>query len=116
MHIDLDVLDPAVLPAVDAPEPGGIAFAELEILLAGLVASPHCLGVEITVFDPDYDPQGGYAAEIVATLVAALAPLGVAADPPVRLVPQQAGPEAAGAPGRPDDAVAPTARADSTPA
>ena len=116
VHIDLDVLDPAVLPAVDAPEPGGIAFAELEILLAGLVASPHCLGVEITVFDPDYDPQGGYAAEIVATLVAALAPLGVAADPPVRLVPQQAGPEAADPPGRPDDAVAPTARADSTPA
>ncbi|WP_371409897.1 hypothetical protein OG423_04940 [Micromonospora zamorensis] len=25
------VLDPAVMPAVDAPDPGGIAFAELEI-------------------------------------------------------------------------------------
>lgn len=75
MHIDVDVLDPAVMPAVDAPDPGGIAFAELEILLAGLVDTPHCLGVELTVFDPDYDPDGAYAAEIVNTVVAGLAPV-----------------------------------------
>ncbi len=75
LHVDVDVLDPAVMPAVDAPEPGGIAFAELELLLAGLVDTPHCLGLEITVFDPDYDPDGAYAAEIAATLVSGLAPL-----------------------------------------
>lgn len=75
VHIDVDVLDPAVMPAVDAPDPGGIAFAELEILLAGLVDTPHCLGVELTVFDPDYDPDGAYAAEIVNTVVAGLAPV-----------------------------------------
>ncbi|GAA0801667.1 hypothetical protein Sya03_06740 [Spirilliplanes yamanashiensis] len=78
VHVDVDVLDPAVMPAVDAPEPGGIAFPELELLLAGLVDTPHCLGVEITVFDPDYDPDGAYAAEIADTLVAGLAPV---ADP-----------------------------------
>ncbi|BCJ60573.1 hypothetical protein Jiend_39950 [Micromonospora endophytica] len=75
VHVDVDVLDPAVMPAVDAPDPGGIAFAELEILLAGLVDTPHCLGVELTVFDPDYDPDGGYAAEIVNTVVAGLRPV-----------------------------------------
>jgi arginase len=73
LHVDVDVLDPAVLPAVDAPSPGGIAFPELELLLAGLVESPHCLGVEITVFDPDYDPDGAYAAEITSTVAAGLA-------------------------------------------
>jgi len=73
VHMDVDVLDPAVMPAVDAPSPGGIAFPELEILLAGLVESPHCLGVEITVFDPDYDTDGSYAAEIVNALAAGLA-------------------------------------------
>src|SRR4051794_5330936 len=73
VHVDMDVLDPAVMPAVDAPTPGGIAFPELEILLAGLVESPHCLGVEITVFDPDYDPDGVYAAEIATTVGAGLA-------------------------------------------
>ena len=72
VHVDVDVLDPAVMPAVDAPSPGGIAFPELELLLAGLVESPHCLGVEITVFDPDYDPDGGYAEEITSTIVAGL--------------------------------------------
>jgi arginase len=74
VHVDVDVLDPAVMPAVDAPDPGGIAYTELELLIAGLVATPHCLGIEITVFDPDYDPTGVYAAEIVETLVAGLAP------------------------------------------
>ncbi|WP_406072471.1 arginase family protein [Micromonospora sp. NBC_01638] len=86
VHIDVDVLDPAVMPAVDAPDPGGIAFAELEILLAGLVDTPHCLGVELTVFDPDYDPDGSYAAEIVNTVVAGLAPVTAPEAVPSRLL------------------------------
>ena len=73
VHVDVDVLDPAVMPAVDAPSPGGIAFPELELLLTGLVESPHCLGVELTVFDPDYDTDGSYAAEIVSAVTAGLA-------------------------------------------
>ncbi|WP_243707950.1 arginase family protein [Micromonospora sp. KC606] len=88
VHIDVDVLDPAVMPAVDAPDPGGIAFAELEILLAGLVDTPHCLGVELTVFDPDYDPDGAYAAEIVNTVVAGLAPVRAPESVPPRLLAQ----------------------------
>lgn len=86
VHIDVDVLDPALMPAVDAPDPGGIAFAELEILLAGLVDTPHCLGVELTVFDPDYDPDGSYAAEIVNTVVAGLAPVSAPEAVPPRLL------------------------------
>jgi arginase len=82
VHVDMDVLDPAVMPAVDAPSPGGIAFPELELLLAGLVGSPHCLGVEITVFDPDYDPDGGYAEEITSAVVAGLAPVRTVAARP----------------------------------
>ncbi|MER7890697.1 arginase family protein [Micromonospora sp. NPDC094482] len=97
VHIDVDVLDPAVMPAVDAPDPGGIAFAELEILLAGLVDTPHCLGVELTVFDPDYDPDGTYAAEIVNTVVAGLAPVTAPEAVPPRLLP---GPSAAPGPRR----------------
>ncbi|RUL90466.1 arginase family protein [Verrucosispora sp. FIM060022] len=84
VHVDVDVLDPAVMPAVDAPDAGGIAFAELEILLAGLVDTPHCLGVELTVFDPDYDRDGAYAAEIVNTVVAGLRPVTAPAPPLTR--------------------------------
>lgn len=72
VHVDVDVLDPAVMPAVDAPDPGGIAHAELADLIAALVDGPEFLGMEITVFDPDYDPDGKYAAEICGTLVGGL--------------------------------------------
>lgn len=75
LHVDVDVLDPAVMPAVDAPDDGGIAHRELEQLIAGLVDDDACLGLELTVFDPDQDPDGGYAAEIVDTLVTGLAPV-----------------------------------------
>jgi arginase len=75
VHVDVDVLDPAVMPAVDAPSNGGIAYTELELLISGLVSSPSCVGIEITVFDPDYDPDGVYARDVADTLVAGLAPL-----------------------------------------
>jgi len=75
VHVDVDVLDPAVMPAVDAPDPGGIAHPELELMLRGLVGSADCLGVEVTVFDPDFDPDGVYARELVETLIAGFGPL-----------------------------------------
>jgi arginase len=74
VHLDTDVLDPTVLPAVDAPSDGGIGYGELEHLLADLVAVPGCLGIEVTVFDPDYDPDGSFAGELVDALVAGLRP------------------------------------------
>ncbi|MFG2036693.1 arginase family protein, partial [Dactylosporangium sp. NPDC048998] len=75
VHIDVDVLDPAVMPAVDAPDVGGIAYRELEILLSALICDPRCVGAQVTVFDPDYDPDGQYAAEVADVLVAGLEPL-----------------------------------------
>jgi arginase len=75
VHLDVDVLDPSVMPAVDAPTPGGVAYPELELLLRGLVSGPECLGIEVTVFDPDFDLDGFYAQDIVNTLVSALAPV-----------------------------------------
>src|SRR5262249_1458401 len=55
VHLDVDVLDPSVMPAVDAPNPGGIAYSELELLLRGLVGGSDCVGADVTVFDPDFD-------------------------------------------------------------
>jgi arginase len=75
VHVDVDVLDPAVMPAVDAPDPGGIAYAELELLLCGLVSTRRCLGMEITVFDPDYDLDGTHARSVTESIVAGLQPL-----------------------------------------
>jgi arginase len=116
LHVDVDVLDPSVMPAVDAPDPGGIALAELELLLRGLVDTPDCLGVEVTVFDPDFDPAGTYARAMVDTLVNGLAPLTTrsAGRPPVEVpaIPTQLNraaladrgdrPDRADRPGRPE--------------
>ncbi len=110
VHVDVDVLDPAVMPAVDAPDPGGIAYAELELLLSGLVATSKCLGLEVTVFDPDYDPEGVYASEIVDTLVAGLAPLLPVAAPPADVQPAVvAAVDLVPAASEPAEAVAPAA-------
>jgi arginase len=72
VHLDVDILDAKVMPAVDSPDPGGIDHAQLVALLRPLLAAPTCAGIDIGIFDPDLDPDGTYAAELTDTLVAAL--------------------------------------------
>ena len=47
------------MPAVDSPDPGGLSAAELTGLLAAL--APRAVGAQVTVFDPDLDPDGSHA-------------------------------------------------------
>ena len=70
VHLDVDVLDATVMPAVDSPDPDGLGWADLPELLAPLLASPLLTGVEVTVFDPDLDPGGSLAAVLTDNLVA----------------------------------------------
>ncbi|WP_371403649.1 arginase family protein [Kribbella sp. NBC_00662] len=72
VHLDVDILDAGIMPAVDSPDPGGIDHAQLQALLRPLLASPKCVGIDIGIFDPDLDQDGVYAAELTDTLVAAL--------------------------------------------
>ncbi|MGA7922658.1 MAG: arginase family protein [Thermoplasmata archaeon] len=72
IHLDVDVLDPEVMPAVDAPSPGGLSWEELGTLIRELAAPPGSAGLEVTVFDPDLDEDGKLAAQLVETLVSAL--------------------------------------------
>lgn len=72
LHLDVDILDAAVMPAVDSPDPGGIDHAQLRALLTPLLADPKCVGLDVGIFDPDLDPDGRYAAELTDTLVAVL--------------------------------------------
>lgn len=74
VHLDVDILDAEVMPAVDSPDPGGLQHEHLQELLRELLASPKCVGLDVGIFDPDLDPDGRYAAELTATLVGALTP------------------------------------------
>ncbi|MEU5832505.1 arginase family protein [Streptomyces diacarni] len=69
VHLDADVLDPTVLPAVDSAEPGGLFPGELRALLAPLVASPRCAGFQLTVYDPDRDAAEMPGARLLAELL-----------------------------------------------
>ena len=53
--LDLDVIDPGLLPGVGTPEPGGLTFPELISLLKRLQAL-HVVGFDIVELTPDYDP------------------------------------------------------------
>lgn len=68
VHLDVDVLDAAVMPAVDSPGSPGIAPDDLVAILSGLVPDPRCAGMTVTVFDPDLDPDGRHAHTLVDLL------------------------------------------------
>ncbi|MGW0533200.1 arginase family protein [Streptomyces sp. NPDC003032] len=72
VHLDADVLDPSVMPAVDSPDPGGLLPDELLALLRPLVNSPRCAGLNLTIYDPDLDPDGTAGDLLADLLVAAI--------------------------------------------
>jgi agmatinase len=53
--LDLDVIDPSLLPGVGTPEPGGLNFQEFILLLKKLQGL-HVIGFDIVELTPDYDP------------------------------------------------------------
>jgi arginase len=69
IHLDVDVLDQSILPAVDSPNPRGLTYAELIEILQMLLKSDHAAGIDLTIFDPELDPGGKYAAELVSAIV-----------------------------------------------
>ena len=70
LHLDADILDPSIMPAVDSPDPGGLDVDEVRTLLTALLASPHYAGFEVAIFDPDLDPDGTHA-DLLTDLLAA---------------------------------------------
>jgi arginase len=68
LHLDLDVLDESVMPAVDYRMPGGLLWDELAELLLPLAGSPALVGADVTIYNPTLDPDGAYARRIVQLL------------------------------------------------
>jgi arginase len=69
-HLDLDVLSTEALPAVDYPQPGGLGWDELALLVStALREEPD--GWDVTIYNPDLDPDRTHADRIIAFLAAA---------------------------------------------
>jgi arginase len=74
IHVDVDVLSPDWMPAVDSPDPGGMTPTELTRSLKKAIASSKCVGMEVTIYDPERDPTGRCAKLIVDILSDAVKP------------------------------------------
>ncbi|MFB3388140.1 arginase family protein [Flavobacterium sp. LAR06] len=70
LHIDVDVLDDAVMPCVDSRTPDGLSYSEFNELTSYLFQSEKLSGLEITILDPDLDVNGHYTKEFVANISA----------------------------------------------
>ena len=57
VHLDVDVLDDGVMPAVDSRQPDGLTYPELGDLMKVLLDSPDAVGIDITILDPELDPK-----------------------------------------------------------
>jgi arginase len=72
VHVDLDVLDEAVMPAVDSPGRPGFQYSQLSELLAALCASGRVMGANFGIYDPDRDRNLRYARPLVECIAAGI--------------------------------------------
>ncbi len=68
IHIDVDVLDDALMPAVDYRTPDGLTWEELTTIVRTALATGRARGLDLTIFNPTLDPDGHLAARLVAFL------------------------------------------------
>lgn len=73
LHVDLDVLSTRSLPAVDYRQPGGLSWNQLERLTKTVLSSGNVIGLNVTIYNPDLDPDKRFARRIVKYLQTVLA-------------------------------------------
>lgn len=69
IHLDADVLDSEIMPAVDYLLPGGMTSDELSETLAEVLGSSLAVGLDITIYNPTYDDDERTAARTLAGAV-----------------------------------------------
>lgn len=69
IHFDVDVLNDNIMPCVDSRMEDGIDYDNLKKILHPLIHNEKCFGIEITILDPDYDPNGEYTQPFIENLI-----------------------------------------------
>lgn len=69
IHLDVDVLNDEVMPAVDYRLKDGLTFMELSNVLKILLKSDKAVGMDITIFNPNLDKDGSIARKLVSSIV-----------------------------------------------
>lgn len=69
IHVDADVLNDSVMPAVDSRQPDGLSYEEFVEVVKILLASGQAVGMHVGIFDPDMDADGNIARDFTAAIV-----------------------------------------------
>ena len=69
IHLDVDVLNDDIMPAVDSREKDGLNYPEFTTILSRLLSSPKAIGIEITILDPNLDKEGKYTTEFISNFI-----------------------------------------------
>lgn len=65
VHLDIDILDEQVMPAVDYLLPDGLDWDDLAELVTPIVQAPGFLGMDLTIYNPRLDPERVFSTQIV---------------------------------------------------
>jgi len=76
VHLDADVLDDAIMPAVDYRMPDGLSWDELMAILRACIATGQIVGINVTILNPKLDKDGAIVCKLVGALVRGLVPEG----------------------------------------
>jgi arginase len=68
IHLDADVLDEAVMGAVDDPRADGLVWGELAAALGMAIGSGLAVGLQVTIYDPDRDETGANGRGLATTV------------------------------------------------
>jgi arginase len=68
IHVDADVLDGACMSAVDDPSPDGLIWGELAAALRMAIGSGLAVGLQITIYNPDFDESGANGRGLATTV------------------------------------------------
>jgi len=72
IHLDADVLNDSIMPAVDYRLPGGISFSELSNLLKLLLLSRKAVGISVAILNPTLDKDGSIIRNFVSCIAEGL--------------------------------------------
>jgi arginase len=73
LHLDTDVIAQEDFPAVNVPASGGLCLEDVRLALAEFVKHKNLLGLTVSQYNPDKDPDGSSAKKLVELLAEVLA-------------------------------------------
>jgi arginase len=74
VHFDADVLDESIMRAVDDPRAGGLSWPEARAAIQLATSSPKAVGLQVTIYNPDFDLDGTSGRGLAASIVHGLTP------------------------------------------